>query len=107
MEGILVLPGGRKSDLPAARAGIYRLVVVFMMVPPIPVLLLLILVEATIVAMRVPVIFHDPLLIVNSFMAIPVVVVTVIRIVHPVSCASGGHQRCNQSAGDQYQTKPS
>ncbi len=82
-----------------------NLVMIAMTVPPIPVLFLLILVEVFIVAMRISVVFHDPLLVVDIFVPVPRVIVAVIRVVHAVSGASRCHQWYGQRAREKNQTE--
>jgi hypothetical protein len=74
--------------------------------PPIPILFLLVLVEVLVIAMRISVAFHDPLLVIDILMAIPAMIVAVIRIIDPVGTPRSQKWR-GESASQKYQTKPS
>jgi hypothetical protein len=54
-----------------------------MTVAPGPVLLLVVLVELSEVTMRISMSFHHPLLVIDSFVVVPVVVVAVVGVVNP------------------------
>lgn len=59
-------------------------VIVVMTVPPVPIFLLLIVVQLAKVPI-VPMIFDDPLMVVDGFVIVPAVIVVIVRVVHPVS----------------------
>src|SRR5229473_5646617 len=83
-------------------------VVVVMIVPPGPVFLLLIAVQSAKVAI-VAMIFDNPLMVVNSFVIVPSVIVIVVRIVGAIgsSGASCGYGRSEKSRGQQKGTEVS
>jgi hypothetical protein len=60
-------------------------------VAPVPVLLLLVFVEVFVVAMRVPMIFHRPLLVIDGLVIVPAMIVAVVGVIYPVTSASGGY----------------
>jgi hypothetical protein len=65
------------------------LVVISMTVTPVPIILLLVLIEVVIIAMRISVVFNDPLLVIHGLVMIPVMIVAVIRVINPVRAPTG------------------
>jgi hypothetical protein len=74
--------------------------------PPIPILLLFVFVKVLVVAVRIPVAFQDPLLVIDILVAIPAMIVAVVGIIDPVGAPSS-HNGRGESASQKYQTKPS
>jgi hypothetical protein len=105
MAGAEERPGGKNQTFPPAR--LYRLAMVAVTVTPIPVLLLLIFVEVLIVAMRVSMVFHGPLLVVDVFVTIPAMIVAVVGVINTVTTTSGSYQWGDERACNKNQTKPS
>lgn len=74
------------------------MIVVGMIVTPVPVFLLLFLVELSKVPMRITVRFHHPLVVIHPLMIIPTMVVVVIGIVGAIvvvfRAADRGQRQC-------------
>ena len=84
--------GGRQAFLQLSR-------LVVMAVAPIPILLLLIAIELAKVAIFTMILDY-PLVVVNSFVIVPAVIVVVVRIVHAITVAAtasgqGGREECD------------
>ena len=62
-------------------------VIVVMTVPPVPICLLLVVVQLAKVSI-VPMIFDDPLMVVDGFVIVPAVIVVVVRVVHAIASTS-------------------
>jgi hypothetical protein len=92
LEHIRMGPANRGAwDYPKTLVAVLIVIMVAMTVAPVPVFLLLLRLQFAEVSVFVTVVFAGPLLVIDHFTAIPLVIVAVVGVVDPVGvmfCAS-------------------
>jgi hypothetical protein len=96
IDGILAFYAGLLLSVMSIAALVT--IVIMMVVPPLPVAFLVFSRQVAILAMRLNAAFDHPLVVIDSFIPVPAMVIVVIVVVITVGATSGRHDQQNQGA---------